>query len=143
MTFLDALMDVRQCHAAAYPMDTTLSEPAAKRITNLVALLSNIISRYSFRDLDDLDLPSMLNVYSTLSDAETLDSLQSIFKHRVLPNMIRRCHFIGFDTSVTKHGEQEMLRFKLNDIGRDLFVLTDPTSTQSPTTGVVVDEVLP
>jgi hypothetical protein len=143
MTFLDALLDVRLCHVAAYPLDTTLSKPAEEQIVDLVAKLSTIISRYSFRDLDDLDLPSMLELYSTLPDAETLDSLRCIFKYRVLPNVIRRCHFIGFDTSVTKHGLQEVLRFKLNDIGKDLFCLADPTSTRSPITGVVVDEVLP
>jgi hypothetical protein len=140
MTFSEILMDIRKCYTLSYDVSTGDDDNI---IIDLVATLSEMIERYPCGDLDDLDLPSLLNKYIGLPNDEVIDSLRCILRERVLPRLIRRGHFIGFSTSYVKHGKEEFLKFKLNDIGKDLFSLVDPSATLSPTTGVVVDEVIP
>jgi hypothetical protein len=140
MTFIEILMDIRKCHAAAYDLSTTANEEV---IVDLVATLSELIERHPCGEFDSLDLPSLLDVYSKLSDDVTVGSLRCILRERVLPTLIRRGHFIGFNTSLVKSGKQEFLKFKLSDIGKDVVSLVDPSATHQPITGVVADEVIP
>jgi hypothetical protein len=140
MTFIEILMDIRRCHAAAYDLSTTANE---ETIVDLVATLSELVERHPCGELDGLDLPSLLDTYSILPNDVIVDSLRCILRERVLPTIIRRGHFIGFNTSFVKVGKEEFLKFKLNDIGKDVVSFVDPSSTHQPTTGVVADEVLP
>jgi hypothetical protein len=94
-------------------------------------------------EADDLDLVRLLEVYDGLPEDVVLDSICCILRERVLPTLVRRANFLGFSVSHKKHGSEEFLRFKLNDIGKDLLSFSDVTSTRTPTTGVVADEVLP
>jgi hypothetical protein len=140
MTFIEILMDIRKCHAAAYDLSTTANEEV---IVDLVATLSELIGRHPSGEFDSLDLPSLLDVYSKLPNDVVVGSLKCILRERVLPTLIRRGHFIGLSSSFVKSGKQEFLKFKLNDIGKDIVSFVDPSATHQPITGVVADEVLP
>jgi hypothetical protein len=140
MTIIEILMDIRRCHAIAHEKSAIADDVT---IVELVATLSEMLERHPSGDLESLDLPALLDVYSRLSNDVVVDSLRCIFRERVLPCLIRRGHFIGFSTSYLKAGTEEFLKFKLNDIGKDVVSLVDPSSTHRPTTGVVIDEVIP
>jgi hypothetical protein len=140
MTFLEILTDIRKCHAIAYDSSTPANDDV---IVDLVATLSEMIERHPCGDLNDLDLPLLLDKYTHLPSDFVAGSLRCIFRERVLPRLVRRGHIIGFSTSYVKYGREEFLKFKLNDIGKDIVSIVDPSSTQSSTTGVVVDEVIP